>query len=148
MLIVGVWSLDVTWTTTILCLSWLIFIPERDLTGRKPSVLWWDTRVAFSWYESLVPYILASSMISLIIWTDVLCCCTNFVNVAASETLSHIVALANFLWSLHLPIFHLSILFISPFTRRHHSLFPFLLSGLVGPTSCINTAVKMRSSPW
>ena len=40
-LAVGAWGLDVTWRTTILCLNWLTFIPERDLTGRRPSVPWW-----------------------------------------------------------------------------------------------------------
>lgn len=43
---------------------------------------------------------LASLMISLSKWTDFLYCCTNFISVAASETLSHIVAQANFLWGL------------------------------------------------
>lgn len=43
---------------------------------------------------------LASPRISLSKWTDFLCCCTNFISVAASETLSHIVAQANFLWGL------------------------------------------------
>lgn len=123
-LIVGVWGLDVTWTTTTLCLSWLIFIPERDLTGRKPSAPWWDTRVDTSWYECLVSYILASAMISLIIWTDFLCCCTNSIHVAASEPLSHTVALANFLWGLCRNIYPSStpvfLSLISPFTRRHH----------------------------
>lgn len=41
--ILGAWGLHVTWRKTTLCLNWLISIPERDLTGRRPSVPWWDT---------------------------------------------------------------------------------------------------------
>lgn len=107
--------------------------------------------VGISWYERLVPDILASSLISLITRTDSLCCRTNFISVAASETLSRIVARANILWGLcrnsypsYAPVF--CCLF-------HHSpgdiiIFFSPVSGLVGPTFCINSAVKMRSSPW